>query len=179
MRPFRGMALVLGATALVAAGCSTDATMNDPPGVQTDPTDISLDRAVGPVQVETPGDYREWFQGRLGVYNQVSDGGSVVVATATIENVQGWVAIREVTGNDALGEVLGVGQLDVAGPQDDLVIPLEPALEPGRHVLAAIVYQDAQPLGEFDFPGVDNPITDRRGEVVSKRFRLTVEESAG
>lgn len=179
MRCFRGIALLLGATAIMAAGCSTDATMNDPPGVQADPTDLSLDRAVGPIQVETPGDYREWFQGRLGVFNQVGDGSEVVVETATVENVQGWVVIREVTANDTLEEVRGVGRLDAAGPQDDLVIELEPPLDPGRHVLAAIVYQDAQPLGVFNFPGQDNPVTDQDGDVVRKRFRLTVEDAAG
>lgn len=175
-------ALAASVAALVGAlpACtSTDATMGNPPGVHADPTDITLEAPVGPRQVETPGDYREWFEATLSVQRQTTDGTWVGIETASVESADGWVVVHGLVEGAAPGEILGRAPLAAAGPQDDVVVPIEPPLEPGRHRLLAVIYQDAEPLGILNVPGVDEPVTDRRDDIVNEEFVVRVKAADG
>lgn len=175
MRPLRvlGILALCAALPAVLAGCSTDATMNDPPGAQAPAEDITPEAAIGPVDLASPGDYREFFTGELAVRDQTTDGTSVRIRRAGMDDMVAWVAVRHAD-PPRTRQLLGATRLPVAGIKDDASVELDPALPPGEHALRAVLYQDARPVGRFNPQAQDNPVTDGDGDVISERFRATV-----
>ena len=83
----------------------------------------------------------------------------------------GWVVIYEDDGG-LRGDVIGRTQVD-AGQTRGVYVTLDRAATDGE-TFHAMVHVDAEPVGTFDFPGVDAAATDRQGNVVVQSFTVSV-----
>lgn len=176
----RVVAGVAAVAAVVLAGCtSTDATFSDPPVAEESPETITPDTAIGPGQVEEPGDYQEFFSGTLAVQSQTTDGTTVAVDQAGVDDVRGWLVVRATVDGQAPGEVLGSVPLPAGGAADDITVELTPPLEEGGHTLWAGVYQDAEPVGELNIQSSDNLVANEAGDTLQATFEVTVTSAGG
>ena len=165
----RTFALVV-AGLLAATGCGT----GEPLAELATSTET---RTVGDVVAENGeagegfgGDFSE-YDGNIDVSDQSSDGAVVTVSAASIQPGPGWVVIyTDQDGSPA--DVLG--KAEVEDDLEDIQIALDETLEAGGHTLWAQLHVDAQPVGTFQYPGEDVPVTFEDGDVVQASFRLTV-----
>lgn len=161
--PHSARCLLGVAAAALLVGCTSgrDVTSLAPDEGETTVPDV----------VATQGNERRDFEGSLEVADQTTEGTTIVVDQAGVDQGRGWVAIhRDV--NDAPGPVIGSAQL-FASDQTDVEVTLDEPVEDDQR-LWAMLYIDADPIGDFNVPGHDEPLTDERGDVVQRAFEVDV-----
>lgn len=90
----------------------------------------------------------------LSVSDQVlAEDGRLIIAEATVAEA-GWLVIHAQR-DGQVGEVLGYAPLS-AGSQQDVIVVVEPLQ--ASPTLIAMLHQDANNRGKFEFPGPDEPL---------------------
>ncbi len=178
-RRTRLFTLLLATVTILLASCSTepgespDVSSREPDTTQTE---TLSDTAKVDAEPDDP------FVGAVEVEDQTSDGATVTVARAGLGDDEGWVVIHA-DESGAPGDVLGHAAIEpdqsgatVDGVEGnaDVVVTLDQPLEPGEHVLWAMLHLDAEPAGTYQFPGNDVPVT-HEDAVVMAPFTVTVE----
>lgn len=170
----RTRVLTLGVATLAILLSSCQTAPEESPDVASLASDGETEIAEN-VPVST--DPREQaFDTRLEVEDQKSDGSSVTVAEATITAMRGFLVVHE-DSNGAPGDVLGYTQIPAAAGTTGIEVELDEPLDPAggvREVLLwAMLHADGEPVGEFQFPGPDGPLT-RNDEPIMAPFSVTV-----
>lgn len=169
-RPTRALA---AAAAVALLGACGSAESPDVTALAEGSETETLDPNVAPQEASEPNQEVEAFQGDLRTSQQNSDGSTVTVDRAGLENSRGWLVIRTSLDEEA-ATVLGTRELGAAGPLDDVEVELDPPLDSGEHTLFAVIHLDADPIGDFNWPGEDVPVVTRQGDVIAAQFRVTV-----
>lgn len=165
--------LSLVAAAVLVVGCSTGEPLRTAGQPDVTETNTIGDVGAGEEAGEEFGaDFGE-FDALLDVSDQTTDGDAVQVAQASIDPGPGWVVIYT-SKADSPDEVIGFQQVEAN--LTDITVELDQPLEPGEYKLWAQMHVDADPIGDFQWPGSDIPVTREDEDVVQSSFTLTVEE---
>lgn len=160
-----------GLVAVAAAACQGTRQVADVPPPGTEDSSVA---EVVPTDRPEAGD----FEGTIQAQDQSSDGTTVEVDAVSLNQGNGWVAIfTEQEGGPSA--VIGTAAIQAA-EEGEVIVELDEPLEPGEYALWAQLLIDAVPVGEFNWPGEDQPVTRRlgasdAGDVLQERFTLTVE----
>lgn len=168
LRPF---VVGIGLLAVAASACETSRQVADVPPPSTENTTV-------PDVVATDGPEPGDFEGTIQALDQSSDGETVTIDAVTFTQRNGWVAVFDEQ-EGAPGQVIGTAAIQPA-EEGEVVVELDEPLEPGEHVLWAQLLIDSAPVGEFNWPGGDEPVTrqfgeDDPGDVLQEQFSVTVE----
>ncbi|MCA9925420.1 MAG: hypothetical protein KC421_23785 [Anaerolineales bacterium] len=144
-------------------GDNFDFPANDPPR-------LFNGRLPAPIAFNTtPGNYLVTRDQPL---TQIDEATAVAVPLAVVD-VPAWVAVHN-NDNGERGEMLGVVQL-TPGINRNLIIPVaETAV---TDTLYAVLYLDAEPIGEFDFPDGPDVALQRNRNVIQAPFVLQSDDS--
>lgn len=106
------------------------------------------------------------------VSDQESDGETVTIDEVIALEARAFVVIHA-DQDGAPGEVLGHAEVPFEGPTTDIEVTLEEPLEEGETLLWAMVHEDNEPIGVYQFPGNDVPAT-ANDSVVMQAFQVEV-----
>ncbi|MHB1296085.1 MAG: DUF7282 domain-containing protein [Anaerolineae bacterium] len=101
------------------------------------------------------------------VNDQAVENDSVTVASV-VSDGPGWIVIHNST-DGAVGADIGFSAV-ADGENTDVVVEIDPDL--ATETLFAMLHTDEDPVGTYDFPGGDPPVT-ADGEVVNVAFEVT------
>jgi hypothetical protein len=178
----RLLTLMIATLAILLVSCSPQ---TDNPDESEDVAALATDEpgateSLLPNQVPSNLDDLQ-FEPRVLVEDQESEGGAVVVDGVEFSDPRGlgnhgWLVIHRDEGGEP-GGVLGHVALPPAGLEGPVEIPLDEPLEPEGGVrelqLWAVVHLDGEPQGEFQWPGIDRPLT-QNDKVQGESFGVTV-----
>lgn len=105
------------------------------------------------------------------VSQPLTDNGRLTITTVTALE-PGWLVIHAVR-NGIVAEVLGYTAVP-PGTVQDVTLTIDPLQ--ATEVMVAILHEDSGRLGEFEFPGIDEPVQ-HRSAVVSSEFTVQLQVS--
>lgn len=106
----------------------------------------------------------------------VTDAGTVTVDSVSAD-AAGWVVIHENActddaGTATFGDVIGQTAVD-AGDNTDVEVTLDEGVTmTAGDQLCAMLHEDTEPTGEYNFPDGDGPVQDAEGNIVMTSFNV-------
>lgn len=168
-RTMRVMTLLLATLSILLASCGSDESPDVASLASAEPSETETISDV--VATDVP----DLDRGDVGitVSDQTSDGATVTIDEVIALDARAFVVIHA-DEQGAPGEVLGHAPVPFEGPTTDLTVELDAPLSSGTYTVWAMVHEDNEPIGIYQFPGNDVPAT-ANDAVVMEPIEVTVE----
>jgi hypothetical protein len=111
------------------------------------------------------------------VESQVADPSNRVVIGQVNTAVNGFIAVHEDNGEGGIGGVIGVSGFLEAGMHSDVTVALDQSVTDGK-LLFAMLHEDVDDNGFYNFPGPDGPVLDANDLVIAPPFYAFLPEFA-